>query len=381
MRLAMSLRGIGEGHVSSITLRSLVWYGDGRLELREPSTFAVSPEIKWLPGGGAQLICADSEDVSESILFPVLPHQSRGLEDMRLVRLVEPDGGVRYLGTYTAVGPDGIGLEILEGHDFRTFDLWPVKGEIARSKGGALFPRQVDGRYLMISRHDGESLWLAQSDDLVAWDVRRPLMAAHWPWEYAQIGNCGSPIELDEGWLLLTHGVGTVRNYSIGACLLDRSDPSRVLARLREPLLKPDDCNRGGYVPNVVYSCGGVVRMARCCCLTASPTPTPDLPSSTWPDCSPRWASTGGSRPARASSDPGTAIGRRNGAHTPEHDDPALGRTIIFALVLLAAPAWTVGACAHLRSLRIVPSLPPLWHIDAAGAVYSVTPAAVLQYA
>ena len=166
LRLAMSLRGIGEGHVSSITLRSLVWYGDGRLELREPSTFAVSPEIKWLPGGGAQLICADSEDVSESILFPVLPHQSRGLEDMRLVRLVEPDGDVRYLGTYTAVGPDGIGLEILEGHDFRTFDLWPVKGEIARSKGGALFPRQVDGRYLMISRHDGESLWLAQSDDL-----------------------------------------------------------------------------------------------------------------------------------------------------------------------------------------------------------------------
>jgi len=260
LRLAMSLRGIGEGHVSSITLRSLVWYGDGRLELLEPSTFAVSPEIKWLPGGGARLICADSEDVSESILFPVLPHQSRGLEDMRLVRLVEPNGNVRYLGTYTAVGPDGIGLEILEGHDFRTFDLWPVKGEIAHSKGGALFPRQVDGRYLMISRHDGESLWLAQSDDLVAWDVRQPLMAARWPWEYAQIGNCGSPIELDEGWLLLTHGVGTVRNYSIGACLLDRSDPSRVLARLREPLLKPDDCTRDGYVPNVVYSCGGVVR-------------------------------------------------------------------------------------------------------------------------
>jgi len=197
--------------------------------------------------------------VSESILFPVLPHQSRGLEDMRLVRLVEPDGDVRYLGTYTAVGPDGIGLEILEGHDFRTFDLWPVKGEIAHSKGGALFPRQVDGRYLMISRHDGESLWLAQSDDLVAWDVRQPLMAAHWPWEYAQIGNCGSPIELDEGWLLLTHGVGPVRRYSIGAALLDKHDPSKVLARSEEPLVRPDLSEREGYVPNVVYTCGAVL--------------------------------------------------------------------------------------------------------------------------
>jgi predicted GH43/DUF377 family glycosyl hydrolase len=258
-RLILSLRGIGEGHISSVTFRSLVWDGAEEVRLEDASRFAVSPRIELRKGGGARVTFADGKQESESVLFPVLDSQSRGLEDMRVVRLVEPDGRARYLGTYTAVGAEGPQLQVMEGHDFNVFDLWPATGEIAGSKGGAIFPRRVGGQYLMVSRHDGESLWLAESDDLTAWTVRGAMMAARFPWEYTQIGNCGSPIELDEGWLLLTHGVGTIRNYVIGACLLDRDDPCKVLKRLPSPLLRPEDGGRDGYVPNVVYSCGGIV--------------------------------------------------------------------------------------------------------------------------
>ncbi|WP_254605056.1 glycosidase [Sphingomonas bacterium] len=260
VRLITSLRGIGEGHISSITFRALLWDGGEQLKLEEHSKIAVSPKIEEHPDGGAQITFTDSRHASESVLFPVLPSQARGLEDMRLVRLVEPDDSIRYLGSYTAVGTDGSQLQIMEGHDFDCFDLWPITGEIAGSKGGAIFPRRVDDKYLMVSRQDGESLWLAESDDLVAWTVRQQIMTARYAWEFAQIGNCGSPIELDEGWLLLTHGVGTIRNYTIGACLLDRDDPAKVLKRLPRPLLRPEEAGRDGYVSNVVYSCGGVVK-------------------------------------------------------------------------------------------------------------------------
>lgn len=260
VRLILSLRGIGEGHISSVSFRSLVWDGGTRLKLEDASRLAVSPTLEERPGGFARLTFTDSRQASESVLFPVLASQVRGLEDMRIVRLVEPDGRPRYLGTYTAVGEQGVQLQVMEAHDFDRFDLWPITGEIANSKGGAIFPRQVDRRYLMVSRHDGESLWLAESDDLVAWRVRQRIMTARFPWEYVQIGNCGSPIELDEGWLLLTHGVGTIRNYVIGACLLDRDDPAKVLKRMPHPLLRPEEGGRDGYVPNVVYSCGGFMK-------------------------------------------------------------------------------------------------------------------------
>ena len=258
LRIALSLRGIGEGHVSSITLRNFVWYGDDRVELEEASRFAVSPEIEHR-NGGVRLTCPDSETASETVLFPVLPSQSRGLEDLRSVRLVEDDGHERYLGTYTAVGDEGTALHFVEGFDFRTFDIWPARGSVARDKGGALFPRRVDGGYLMVTRSDGRTLSLAHSDNLIEWRSGRPIIAGEASWEAALIGNCGSPIEIEEGWLLLTHGVGPMRSYSIGACLLDRNDPSKVLARLREPLVTPDMVERAGYVPNIVYSCGGVV--------------------------------------------------------------------------------------------------------------------------
>lgn len=259
VRLLCSLRGIGEGHVSSVTFRTLVWDGGDGLSMEEASQYAVAPDIEDRPDCAARMKFG-SENPSEDILFPVLASQARGLEDLRMVRLEEPNGELRTLGTYTAVGREGSQLHIMEKHAEAAFDLWPVEGELSKSKGGAIFPRQIDGRYLMVSRQDGESLWLAESHDLVTWTVLGQLMTGRYPWEFAQIGNCGSPIEIDEGWLLLTHGVGTIRNYCIGACLLDKADPSKMLKRMPVPLMRPEEMGRDGYVPNVVYSCGGYVK-------------------------------------------------------------------------------------------------------------------------
>jgi predicted GH43/DUF377 family glycosyl hydrolase len=140
-----------------------------------------------------------------------------------------------------------------------SFRLSTLKGSAARNKGMALFPKRIGGRYAMIARQDNENLYLIYSDDLYTWDDGgQAVLKPEFPWEFVQIGNCGSPIELDEGWLLLTHGVGPVRKYSIGAALLDKNDPSKVLARLHEPLLRPDPSEREGYVPNVVYTCGAL---------------------------------------------------------------------------------------------------------------------------
>jgi predicted GH43/DUF377 family glycosyl hydrolase len=139
-----------------------------------------------------------------------------------------------------------------------SFRLKPLRGDAARNKGMALFPRKIGGKYAMIARQDNENLYLIYSDDLHTWDGGQAILRPEFPWEFVQIGNCGSPIELDEGWLLLTHGVGPVRKYSIGAALLDKRDPSKVLARSAEPLVRPDPSEREGYVPNVVYTCGAM---------------------------------------------------------------------------------------------------------------------------
>jgi predicted GH43/DUF377 family glycosyl hydrolase len=145
---------------------------------------------------------------------------------------------------------------LIETSDFVSFRMSPLQGIAALNKGMALFPRMLGGKYAMIARHDNENLYLILSDDLYSWDGGVPILKPRYPWEFVQIGNCGSPLELDEGWLLLIHGVGPVRKYSIGAVLLDKADPSRVLARSREPLLRPEPSQREGYVPNVVYTCG-----------------------------------------------------------------------------------------------------------------------------
>jgi predicted GH43/DUF377 family glycosyl hydrolase len=147
---------------------------------------------------------------------------------------------------------------LIQTRDFASFRMAPMHGSAAVNKGMALFPRKIDGKYMMVTREDNENLYLAQSDDLLSWDAGEPLLSPTHPWEFMQIGNCGSPVELDEGWLLITHGVGAVRRYSIGAALLDKDDPRRVLARSCFPLIRPEEQARQGYVPNVVYSCGAM---------------------------------------------------------------------------------------------------------------------------
>ncbi len=196
-------------------------------------------------------------DISERVIFPVTEAQSKGIEDARFVEFT--DGGVRrFIATYTAYNGREIRSELIETEDFATFRMSTLTGSSVRNKGMALFPRRIDGRYAMIGRQDAENLYLIFSDDLRAWDEGVLILQPRFPWELVQIGNCGSPIELEEGWLLFTHGVGPMRNYAIGAVLLDKRDPSSVIARSREPLLRPGPDERQGYVPNVVYSCGAI---------------------------------------------------------------------------------------------------------------------------
>jgi predicted GH43/DUF377 family glycosyl hydrolase len=191
------------------------------------------------------------------VIFPVTESQSNGIEDARFVEFDEGGRKVFY-ATYTAYSGRAIRPELIETTDFVSFRMTPLRGSASRNKGMALFPRRIDGRYAMISRQDNENLYLITSDDLHFWDGGVPVLKPQFPWEFMQMGNCGAPIELDEGWLLLTHGVGPMRKYSIGAALLDKADPSKVLARSREPLVRPEPSQREGYVPNVVYTCGAM---------------------------------------------------------------------------------------------------------------------------
>ena len=196
------------------------------------------------------------QHISERVIFPVTASQSNGIEDARFVEFAGPEK--IYYATYTAYSGKAIRSELLETRDFLSFRMTPLRGAAAQNKGMGLFPRKLDGRYAMIGRQDNENLYLILSDDLHSWDGGRAILKPQFPWEFVQIGNCGAPIELDEGWLLLTHGVGPVRRYSIGAVLLDKADPSKVLARSREPLVRPEPTEREGYVPNVVYTCGAL---------------------------------------------------------------------------------------------------------------------------
>jgi len=195
--------------------------------------------------------------LSESVIFPVSLFESNGIEDARFVRFVD-NGSVRYYATYTAYNGRQIMPRLLETEDFRRFRVRSLSGKAAKNKGMALFPRKIRGRYVMVSRQDGENLYCVFSNTLYSWQRPGTLLKPEYPWEFMQIGNCGSPIETAQGWILLTHGVGPVRKYCIGAVLLDLEDPTRVIGRLKEPLIEPDETEREGYVPNVVYTCGAV---------------------------------------------------------------------------------------------------------------------------
>lgn len=258
-RFILSLRAIGEGHISSLTFRSGTIDAGGSVSIDPTARLASVPKIQNRTSGPygeiIDVVFRPEEELSERVIFPVTMAQANGIEDARFVEF--NDGGRKtFYATYTAYSGREIRSELIETTDFRSFRMTPLGGSAARNKGMALFPKKIDGRYAMIGRQDNENLYLIYSDDLHTWDGGRAILQPEYPWEFVQIGNCGSPVELDGCWLLLTHGVGPVRKYSIGAVLLDKKDPSKVLARSREPLLRPEPTEREGYVPNVVYTCG-----------------------------------------------------------------------------------------------------------------------------
>ena len=264
LRFILSLRGVGEGHVSSITFRTGICGPDGAVVIDPPGLQAVAPRIEYIPGGvpddpGLRLLCEETHDLSEVVIFPITLNQRHGIEDLRLVRFTDDDGNVTYYGTYTAFSGQTIRQELLRTTDFATFELNALRGDATANKGMALFPRRIGGRYAMLGRQDHENIWLLTSADLYNWQDGAKAVSPRWPWEFVQIGNGGSPIEIDEGWLVITHGVGAVRNYCIGACLLDRDDPTKLLARTTLPLIRPSPEQRYGYVPNVAYTCGAMV--------------------------------------------------------------------------------------------------------------------------
>ncbi len=260
-RFILSLRAVGEGHVSSLTFRSGSIAADGSVSVDPTARLAAVPDIRSRistpHGDDVEVAFRPDQELSERVIFPLTESQSNGIEDARFVEFND-NGQKTFYATYTAYSGRAIRSELLTTTDFQSFRMKPLTGSAARNKGMALFPRKIDGRYAMIARQDNENLYLIYSDDLHSWEGGQPIIRPEYPWEFVQIGNCGSPIELDDCWLLLIHGVGPVRKYSIGAVLLDKNDPSKVLARSREPLLDPEPTEREGYVPNVVYTCGAM---------------------------------------------------------------------------------------------------------------------------
>jgi predicted GH43/DUF377 family glycosyl hydrolase len=326
-RFVMSVRAVGEGHISSIEFRSGVIDGSGELFFEEPSALLVTGsrapavdydrerfraklvelgagnDLAWevlgrLPPRFSPLALEESlahleadgpphaisyetvkivrvlaasnyvttfpasSALGERVIFPAGPNETRGMEDARFVRFV--DGGrATYYATYTAYDGFQILPQLIQTDDFLTFYISTLNGFAAQNKGMALFPRKIRGKYVMLSRKDRENLHLATSDDVHFWNDVTELDRPSAPWQLLQIGNCGSPLETEAGWLVLTHGVGAMRRYGIGVVLLDLEDPGRVIGRLPEPLLLPDASEREGYVPNVVYSCGGMIHGPR----------------------------------------------------------------------------------------------------------------------
>lgn len=323
-RFIMSVRAVGEGHVSSIGFRTGVIDGRGAITFDQVSNYAITgrrkrplydkclfgsklaelgangeltalvldplPErftfdelerslalldetrvlqpaavckttkfIHLLASSNYLAVYPRESPVSERVLFPAGPRETQGMEDARFVRFMHDDGSVVYYATYTAFDGFEVLPQLIETADFVSFHVATLNGRNAQNKGMALFPRMIDGKYVMLARSDRENIYLMRSDNVRFWSETRPLRAPKRAWELVQIGNCGSPIETEAGWLVLTHGVGPMRRYGIGAMLLDLHDPGRVIADLPEPLMLPQADEREGYVPNVLYSCGSMV--------------------------------------------------------------------------------------------------------------------------
>ena len=322
LRFILSLRATGEGHISSITFRTGIIHADHRIEVLPPAGFLTEPrqipkpsydkalferkllelrltneftrrtmdkfgksfaleqlrvslEVETnkspvsdqnairgmlaLAQSNYEVQFQPQQQLSERVLFPATPSQRNGIEDARFVCFQKDDGSYVYYATFTAFDGKVILPELVETADFLRFRFITLNGPAAENKGMALFPRKVSGLYAMLSRQDNENIYIMFSDDVHFWSERKVLLKPMFPWELVQLGNCGSPIETAAGWLVLSHGVGPLRTYCIGAFLLDLDEPGKVIGRLREPLLKPNQSERQGYVPNVVYTCGALV--------------------------------------------------------------------------------------------------------------------------
>jgi len=243
-------------------------YGELRLaveqtlaENNDPSSYKkkMIEKIFWLADSHYEIIFSKDTHITERVIFPVSYTESNGIEDARFVRFTEDDGTVIYYATYTAYSGKAILPKLMETEDFYHFRIRPLHGHGAQNKNLALFPRKINGKYAMISRIDGKNNYIGFSDNIIIWEELQLLHKPEAFWEFVKVGNCGSPIETDKGWLVITHGVGPLRQYSLGAILLDIDDPTKVIGRLTEPLLVPNDEEREGYVPNVVYSCGSMI--------------------------------------------------------------------------------------------------------------------------
>ncbi len=319
----MSLRAVGEGHISSIVFRRGVVGADGAITLdvapRQVETGRWSParydrsffagkleemgaassathdvlaeldptftrgeldaalaalrpddherdvldaatrRLVWIAESNYQVVYPDEVELGSRVLFPMSPTETNGMEDARLVRFADDDGSATYYGTYTAFDGTTILPQLIETRDFASFRIATLGGACAQNKGIALFPRRLGGQYVALARHDNVNNFLMVSDDVRVWTESELIQEPKRHWELVQLGNCGSPLETEAGWLVITHGVGPFRQYSLGALLLDLDDPSRVIGHLPEPLLVPTAQEREGYVPNVVYSCGGMI--------------------------------------------------------------------------------------------------------------------------
>jgi predicted GH43/DUF377 family glycosyl hydrolase len=215
--------------------------------------------LLWLAKSNYQIRFSPDQKLSQRIIFPTGPSEQNGIEDARFVRFINDDGTVVYYATYTAFDGKTILPQLMGTNDFLQFKIITLNGKAAQNKGMALFPRKLNGYFVMLSRQDNENLFIMQSDNIHFWYEMIPLLKPTFPWEFIQVGNCGTPIETEHGWLVLTHGVGPMRKYCIGAILLDINNPRHILGRLSKPLLIPNENEREGYVPNVVYTCGALI--------------------------------------------------------------------------------------------------------------------------
>jgi len=240
-------------------LRASVSLGVKQIQAADQETKSAARETLILAQSNYQVQFAADSCLSERVLFPATPSQSNGIEDARFVHFQNEDGTRTYYATYTAYDGKKILPQFLETHDFLNFKFITLNGPAVENKGMALFPRKVNGLFAMLGRQDAENIYVMFSEHLHFWYTMQLVLEPSFPWEFVQLGNCGSPIETEAGWLVISHGVGPMRKYCIGAFLLDRNDPTKVIGRLREPLIKPNQDEREGYVPNVVYSCGSLV--------------------------------------------------------------------------------------------------------------------------